>query len=385
MKQAPMRTAIIALAVGLGGCAVGDYYDKWFGSDPAIKPAELVAIKPTTTLKINWQANVSNAERYVFTPAIDASTVIAAGNSGQIARLDATTGKQMARIDAKRRLSGGVGTDGRLVLVGTPKGEVIAFDQSGKELWVAQITSEVLSAPQADQGIVVVRTADGRVFGLDAADGTRKWVYQRPLPPLSVRTHVGVVVHRGAVFAGFPGGRLVALLLNSGNVAWEATVALPKGATELERVADVSSIPVYDTQQICAAAFQGRVACFDLAKGTALWARDISSVSGLAIDSRNVYVSDEKSAVVAFDKGSGSSIWKQDKLYGRRISGPLVSGRYVVVGDYKGYVHFLSREDGSFAARIATDGSAIAAQPVALGDSVIVQTRDGGVFAIAAQ
>ena len=78
-------------------------------------------------------------------------------------------------------------------------------------------------------------------------------------------------------------------------------------------------------------------------------------------------------------------MWKQDKLYGRRISGPLVSGRYVVVGDYQGYVHFLSREDGSFAARVATDGSAIVAQPVALGDSIVVQTRKGGTFAITAQ
>ena len=101
------------------------------------------------------------------------------------------------------------------------------------------------------------------------------------------------------------------------------------------------------------------------------------------MDASNVYVSDEKSAVVAFDKRSGASVWKQDKLYGRNISGPIVVGKYIAVGDFEGYVHFLSLADGSFAARIATDGSPITAQPVALDDGILVQTRKGGLFVIA--
>lgn len=376
----------LSLPLVAGGCsAPGDYFDKWFGSAPIIKPAELVAFKPVATAKFAWQANVGSAERYVFTPALDANAIIAAGSAGQIARFDADNGKPLGRIEAKHRLSGGAGGNGLLTLVGTPRGEVIAFDWAGKELWKAQLTSEVLSAPQADQGVVVARSGDGRIFGLDSATGARKWVYQRTLPPLTVRTHVGVVIYRGAVFAGFPGGRLVALALANGNVGWEAAVALPKGATELERVADISSAPALDGKQVCAAAFQGRVACFDILKGTLTWARDISSISGIAMDGRGVYVADDKSAVVAYDIGSGASLWKQDKLYGRQISGPAVSGRFIAVGDYQGYMHFLAREDGSFAARIATDGSAILAQPLALGDGVLVQTQSGGVFAITIQ
>ncbi len=380
----------LALSLAMTGCSmpsvpVGDYFDRWFGAAPAIKPANLVTFKPTATAKLAWQAAVGGAEKYVFTPALDANAVTAAASGGQIARFDAATGKLLTRIEAKHRLSGGVGSNGRLILVGTPKGEVIALDQSGKELWKAQLTSEVLGVPQADEGVVVARSADSRIYGLDAVSGARKWTYQRTLPALTVRTHVGVVISRGAVFAGFPGGRLVALSLSNGNVGWEAAVALPKGATEIERVADISSPPVLDGRQICAAAFQGRVACFDLVKGTPMWARDISSIAGMAIDGRNVYVADDRSAVVAFDKMSGASLWKQDKLYGRQTTAPGLSGKYIAVGDYQGYVHFLSREDGSFAARIATDGSAIIAQPLALDDGVLVQTRNGGVYAITVQ
>jgi len=375
--------ALLPLVVG--GCAPGDYIDKWFGSGPAIKPAELVVFKPTATVKILWQNSAGAAEKYVFTPAVTEGSVYAAGAAGQILRFDAGSGKVLARIDSKNHLSGGVGSDGRLIMVGTAKGEVLAFDPAGKPVWKVQLASEVLSAPQVDHGVVVVRSGDGRIYGLDAGNGSRKWLYQRTLPALTVRTNVGVVLHRGGVFAGFPGGRLMALSLDTGNVGWEAAVALPKGATELERVADISSLPVIDGAQICAVAYQGRVACFDLIKGTPNWARDISSISGMAADDHNVYVADDKSALVAFEKSSGASQWKQDKLYGRYVSGPVVAGKYVAVGDFQGYVHFLSREDGSFAARIATDGSPIIAQPLALNNGILVQTIKGGVFAITVQ
>jgi outer membrane protein assembly factor BamB len=60
-------------------------------------------------------------------------------------------------------------------------------------------------------------------------------------------------------------------------------------------------------------------------------------------------------------------------------------GRAVAVGDYQGYVHFLSREDGAFLARAATDGSAIASTPLVAGSNLIFQTQNGTVTAIAVE
>ncbi len=389
MRIFKARTGFIACCVLLlGGCqTVGDAYDNWFGRGrQAQKPAELADIQPTAAAKIVWQGNVGAAGNDVFFPAAAGNVVYAGGAGGQVGGFDVASGRQVTRIEAGQRISGGVGSSGAMMLVGTAKGEVLAFGHDGKLIWKAQVSGEVLAPPVMQDGIVVARAGDGRIFGLDAVDGRRKWVYQRATPALSVRSHAGVVVDRGAVFAGFAGGRLVAMALSNGNVGWESVVALPRGATELERVADITSLPVVDGQQVCAVAFQGRVACFDLLRGTTLWARDMSSIAGMAVDSRYVYVTDDKDAVIALDKTNGASIWKQSRLANRNVSGPLVLGRHVVVGDLQGYVHFLSREDGSFAARIATDGSAIGAPPVALNsDSLMVQTRNGGVFAITVQ
>lgn len=381
----PFAAALSAALLVAACAAPGDTFDKWFGPGPIQKPNELVNFKPTATAKVAWNVAVNTNGKLAFTPAIVDNVVYATGASGQILRLDAASGKVLSRIDTKSALSGGVGTDGSTIAVGNTKGEVLAFDRNGKALWREQLTSEILSAPQIAQGVVVVRTGDGRLFGLDAATGKRRWLYQRALPPLTVRTSVSVLLYRGGVFAGFPGGRLVAVALESGTVGWEATVALPKGATELERVADVSSLPVTDGRQVCAVAFQGRVSCFDLIKGSQNWGRDISSIAGLANDRTNLYVSDDKSAVLGFGLNNGASLWKQDKLYGRYVSGPVAVGRYVAVGDFQGYVHFMSRDDGSFVARVPTDGSPIVAQPLALNDNVLVQTLRGGVYSITVQ
>jgi outer membrane protein assembly factor BamB len=388
MTARKRAACVAAIALVAGGCqTISGTYDRFFGPAPVTQqPAPLVEIRPVATAKILWQGSVTGADRSAFVPAVAGNVVYSAGASGQVAGFDAAGGAQVTRFEAGQRISGGVGAGGGLVLVGTPKGEVFAFDRNGKPLWKAQLSGEVLAPPQVGEGVVVARAGDGRIFGLDPADGKRKWVYQRTTPALSVRNHAGVVLYRGAVFAGFAGGRLVALASANGNVGWEAAVAMPRGATELERVADITSLPVVDDRQVCAVAFQGRVACFDAVRGSALWARDVSSIAGMAADSRNFYITDDKSAVVALDKGNGASIWKQDKLFGRGVSRPLAFGRYVVVGDFEGYVHVLSRDDGSFAARIATDGSAVVAPPVALDmSSFVVQTRNGGVFAITVQ
>ena len=331
-----------------------------------------------------WQANVGSAGEFTFSPAVVGDSVYAAARDGAVARFDG--GRQVWRIAAGQPISGGVGSDGKLVVVGTPKGEVLAFDAAtGRETWKARVSSEVLAAPAVADGLAIVRSGDSRIFGFDAVDGKRRWVYQRSTPTLSLRSNVGVVLAGRHTLAGFPGGKLVAIANNNGAAVWEVTVALPKGATELERVADVTSSPVVNGSTVCAAAFQGRVACFDSNSGNTLWSRDMSSSAGLDIDSRYVYVADDKGSVHALDRNSGASVWKQDKLANRGLSRPLALGPQVAVADYQGVVHLLRREDGAFAARATTDGSAVRAEPVRFGAGVLVQTANGGLYALEAR
>ncbi|NWG75748.1 MAG: PQQ-binding-like beta-propeller repeat protein, partial [Rubrivivax sp.] len=190
-----------------------------------------------------------------------------------------------------------------------------------------------------------------------------------------------LAVKDGLAYAGFPGGKLAAIQLANGLQAWEASVSTPRGATELERVNDVVGMPALDDKRVCAVTYQGRVACFDRAKGNLLWARDASSDAGLAMDEIYVYVTDDKDAVTAYDKETGRAAWRQDKLANRQLTAPLaLGGKYVVVADLEGYVHLISSEDGSFAARAQADGP-VRATPIDIGPGFAVQSAKGGVTA----
>ena len=383
------RLAATLLLLLAGGCStVGSLVDKvnpFYSSAP--KLPELAPIQATAQLNVTWQASIGEAGDYVLTPAVVGQSVYAAARDGTLARFD--NGRQIWRVSVGQIVSGGVGSDGKLVVVGTPKGEVLAFDaQNGTALWQARASSEVLSPPAVGEGLVVVRSGDARLFAFEAKDGKRRWVYQRSTPALSLRTSVGMVLAGRAVLAGFPGGKLVAVSATNGAALWEVAVAQPKGSTELERVADLSSMPVINGREVCAVAYQGRVACFDMTSGNQLWSRDISSSAGLDIGADNVFVSDEKGSVNALARGDGASLWKQDKLARRGLSRPLALGRFVAVGDSQGIVHLLGRQDGAFAARFGGDGSAISADPQRLGSEgaqFLIQTRSGMLYALSAQ
>ena len=187
------------------------------------------------------------------------------------------------------------------------------------------------------------------------------------------------------MFAGTAGGHLLALDVTTGNVGWDATVASPKGATELERIADVTSLPFVDERQVCAVAYQGRVACFDIIRGDLLWSRDLSSLAGLAGDERNLYVTDDKGSVHALDKTSGASVWKQDALTERRIGGPQLVGNFVGVVDVEGYLHLLARSDGAYVGRLATDGRPPTAQPAVLAGSSLWLSDAGTLYSVTAR
>ena len=366
-----LLAAISLLAVVLGGCG-----------SKGPQPAKLVDFKPSAKLAVAWRVNLGDAGRYIFTPATYGDSVFAASNRGDLLRLNASTGKTLWRVDTKAALSGGVGVAENMVLVETSKGSVLAYDLEGKPLWQSRVSSEVLSAPQAAGEFVVVRSGDSRIFGLDARDGSRRWEYQTTPPPLTLRANPGVIIVESFVIAGLPAGKLVVLNIANGGLVWETVVAAPKGDNELERITDIAGPPLVEAGRVCAATFQGRAACYETLKGGQLWGRPASSVGSLAADDLSVYMSEDTGSVVALDKNTGASVWKQDKLAYRNLSAPLATKDSVVVGDFEGQVHFLKFEDGSFAARLATDGGGIAAAPKLIGDKVLVQTRKGGVYAI---
>lgn len=375
----------VSMLALMAGCSTLSSINPFASKPKGNVPAPLVQLKGTMAVRTAWKLEIGKAHDFVFSPALAGTSVLVAGGDGDIARIDAASGKTIWRIKAGKALSAGVGTDGNIIAVGAVKGVVMTFDMNGKPLWTAQASSEVLSSPVVGQGFVVVRSVDNRIVGFDARTGEKKWTVQRPSPPLTLRVAPGMLIAGSDVIVAQPGGKLLSLVLATGAPRWEIAVGEARGATELERVTDIGGMPVVIDNDVCAVSYQGRVGCFDRLTGTARWTKEASSDVGVAADQRFVFVADEKGAVSAFTREGGTSAWKNDKLGYRRLSTPVSYGRTVAVGDYQGYIHFLSREDGAFLARAATDGSAVTATPLVAGSNLIFQTQSGTVTAIAVE
>jgi outer membrane protein assembly factor BamB len=375
--RVPAVLACIGLAVLAGGCS---WLPTWLGGTPSrsVEPAALTEFKPALGTRVVWRTNVGSGRNLFLRPAVLENAVFAAAADGTVMRLAPDSGQVVWRADAKSRLSAGVGSDGFTVAVGTPRGELIALGADGKEIWRAQVGGELLSPPLVGRGLVISRSSDYRVTAFDAASGKRRWTYQRAGTALTLRGLTELAFAGELVIAGFPGGRLVALSGTNGAVRWDVAVSEPRGATEVERIADVVGAPWVSGAEVCAASYQGRIACFESANGSLRWASELSALTGPGGDDQRVYVVDAKSYVVAFRRAAGANAWRQDKLLNRDLSTPLALRRAVLVGDFEGYVHFLAPEDGAVIARERLDGAIVAA-PRASGAGAIVQTQNGAV------
>lgn len=368
------RILLWPLVLLLSGCSL------FSGKDNADPPAELVDFKSSLKITTLWSRSLEGAEGALLNipPVIDDGRLYIAEPSGEVLALDPLTGKELWSVDLDVPVSGGPGVGDGVLAVGTSEAELIVLNtEDGSERWRRQLSSEMLSVPAVGDGRVVCRTIDGLVEALSTATGDRRWGYNRSVPVLTLRGESSPAIDGSLVLVGFANGKLVALSLDSGLVAWEATIATPKGRTELERVVDIDAELKLVEGTVYAAAYHGEVAAVSESSGVVLWQRELSSHAGLDADWRQLYISDANDHVWSLDATNGATLWQQKALHARRLSAPAIAGDYLVVGDYDGYLHWLSQYDGKMLARSRVGGDAIRLQPL-VRDAIVYVIDDGG-------
>jgi outer membrane protein assembly factor BamB len=357
------------------------------GSDNVAPPAELQPIADSLPVQKLWDVDVGAGTQGAFVklvPVIQTGRVYAASYDGLVVAVDANDGELLWKVDTGLSITAGVGFIDDLVLVGTDQGQVVALQAAdGEEVWRARASSEILAVPQGAEGVVVVRTIDGRFIGLDADSGEQLWIYTYTVPALTLRGTAAPLVAQGVAISGLDTGKLLVLSLGDGTPVWEKRIAPPQGRTELERLVDIDAEPRVVDSVLYIVTYQGNVTAIDLQNGNTLWSRDFSSYSGLDVDTRQVYITDDNDTVWALDRRSGGTLWKQTALNRRSLSTPvIINGRYVVVGDFEGYLHWLDATDGRLVGRVQTDDEGIAAAPVVRDNILYVLSNSGRLSAL---
>lgn len=368
--------AAVLAALALSGCSV---MPSWLGggSVEKPKPAELGPNVALIGVRQAWTNRVGPVND-PMTINVSGTTVTVAGSDGTVAAMDAATGRDLWRAGVGGPIAAGVGSDGKVAAVVTRANELVALS-GGRQLWREKLTAVSYTPPFVAGGRVFVLTADRAVSAFDGQTGRRIWSQQRPGEPLVLR-HAGVMLAVGNTLVVGLSGRLAGLDPLTGAVRWEAPIATPRGINDVERLVDLVGTVSRIGDSVCARAFQAAVGCVDASRGSVVWTKPANGSEGLAGDDRLVYGTEADGRVQSWQRANGERAWNTDKLRYRGLTAPLALGRSVVVGDSTGFVHFLSREDGSPLNRIAPDGSAIMAAPAVAGGTLVVQTRNGGVF-----
>lgn len=377
MKSTSMlRTFCVgAVVLALTGCSSLNP----FAASP-LKPAELKSFKPDLTVKTRWSVKVGDSETGVFSPAVYDDMVYVASAKGRLMAISKSTGQVKWTVEIKEGLKAGVAATVDTIAVIDTNNQLIGFDVDGRQKWKSKLTDDTTSVPVGAADAILVRPIDYSVASYSTETGGLRWRFQRQLPALTLRENAPVDVQNGRVYAGFPGGRLVGIDLAKGTAVWEGLLALPSGTTEIERISDVTGSPVYNFREVCAASFQGKVGCLDAVSGRPVWTKPFSSPSGASVDDRYLIAANESGELFAFSRNGGDEVWRVKTLLRRKPTVGLTIGRAVAVGDFDGYLHFISRDTGDTIARMRVGSEAFTVGPVSAGEnSLVVQSKGGEV------
>ncbi|MEN8259493.1 MAG: outer membrane protein assembly factor BamB [Pseudomonadota bacterium] len=387
---------IILISLFLFGCTtlsetlVGLTDSLLGGTDNQEPPVALMPLEAEIGIRKVWRENVGVGydDQFVkLVPAVSDGKVIAADREGLVRAYDIRDGDELWETETEKAVSSGPGIGYRTVLLGTSNAQVIALNSDdGAVLWTADVSSEILSIPRAEKGVVVVRSIDGKVIALSEDRGTELWSFERTEPALSLRGTGSPVIIGDVIIDGYDSGKLIALQLNDGKQLWETSIAIPRGRSELERLVDLDADPVVVDNVAYVAGFQSGVSAVSLGDGDVLWRREeLSSSAGMSADWRYLYLTDDESHVWQLDQRNGAALWKQRDLHRRKLTAPVAYDRFIVVGDYEGYLHWLSQDDGHQMGRVRVTDEPIMAAPVVMDDVVYVYASDGTLAAYAVE
>lgn len=372
---ARIQTALIAIVsiAFLSACASGPEKPK---------PADLGANVSLLDVRLAWSVRLGEVA-FALQPAVNGNTVTLAGSDGGVLALQADTGQVLWRGNVGAAISAGVGSDGKLAAVVTQGNQVVTL-QAGRELWRQKLPAQAFTAPLVAGERVFVLAADRSVSAFDGASGRKLWSQQRPAEPLVLRQS-GVLLAVGDTLVVGLSGRLVGLNPQNGSQRWQALIGQSRGINDVERLVDLVGPASRVGDVVCVRAFQAAVGCVDASRGELLWTRSANGAQGLGGNAEVLVGIEGDGKLQAWRRRDGEPRWSSERLRYRSLSAPLLVGRSLAIGDGSGLLHLLAQQDGSPLNRLPTDASALVVTPTLAGNTIVVVTRQGGVYGFTPQ
>ena len=357
----------------IAGCTF--FQDK----DEEILPAELVKYDEKIKIEQIWKTKIGKGSESLhlsLVPNGDLDRVFAASYDGKVIAKKSVNGERLWDVNLNIILTSGPAFgEERIVVVGK-NGELICLrSDDGSEVWRVNINSESVALPLIKNDAVMVATIDGQLRSYSIFDGVERWTVDQDMPALTLRGSSAPISVGNNVVAGFDNGRLLSIDIATGIVDWETMLSPPTGKSDLERLTDIDGAIKSLGQDIYAAGYQSQIASIAAESGQILWAKELSSNAGIALDDEYIYAVTDTGDVIGMLLRDGSEVWRKNILLRREVSAPTKFKSTVVVGDLEGYVHFFDHKTGELLSRKRVGKGAISGSPIVIDNYLFVQNE----------
>ena len=380
--------AISKLIITLIGCIIIGGCTFFQDKDEEILPAELIRFEEKIKIKQIWKTKIGKGSEFLhlsLLPNGDKKRVFLASHDGRVAAFQSKDGAKEWGIELGTELTSGPSYGNDRVVVVSKNGELICLrDDDGSEVWRVKIKGESIAIPLIRNDSITVLTIDGQLRNFSIFDGAERWMTNQDMPSLTLRGASSPIGIGNNAIAGFDNGRLIPVNIDSGVVQWESMLSPPSGKTDLERLTDIDGVIKSMGQDIYAVGYQSQVASIAAESGQILWAKELSSNAGVAMDEELLYAVTDTGDLVGMNRFDGSEVWRKEILLRREITAPTKFKSTVVVGDFEGYLHFFDHKTGELVSRKRVGKGAISGSAVVIDDYLYVQNESSemAVFSI---
>ncbi len=326
-----------------------------------------------------WNQRI-DAISFPLVVAVNAGVFTVAGGDGTVLAVQADTGREVWRTSIGSKLGAGVGSDGRFAAVVTRDGELVVLD-AGKQVWRKDLGTRVTTAPLVAGERVFVLGVDRTVHAFDVLDGRRLWTFKRPGDPLTLAQTGLITAYKDTLVVGpgQPHGRARPLAWGGALGGGAGHAARHERGRASGRPGGSSGTRRRRPVRPCLPGGCGLRRTPSAA--TCCGPRTSAAPRPSPPMTSSWSAADATDRLSAWRASNGETAWSNERLKFRGLSSPLMVGKTVVFGDSEGQVHWLSRDKGEPLLRLPTDGSSVAAAPVVSGTTMLVVTRNGGLYA----
>jgi outer membrane protein assembly factor BamB len=260
-------------------------------------------------------------------------------------------------------IEGPLAADERRLYVSTRNGSVIALDRkTGAVAWKVEGRRGLLAATP---GLLVLRQADGTVWGLQPRNGEVRWTLDTGVPG-----SLPAIIDGDRVFVAGEG--MTAADAATGKVVWTA----PEKPT-------VSAPPVAAGPFVLAGEADGALRCRDRATGVSLWTLATGSpllAPALVDAERHVYVGTTARQALSLRLEDGDVRWRWRVGADVRTSATLLRDK-VLVASYEAVLYALKRSNGNMAWRAPLPSRPLSG-PFLQGPAILIACQESDIVGL---